>query len=132
MSFFIYCNMNRQNIEIKISTKWIWLWLYTKIIRSILTISNDQDNQPCFYFFFQIEMSRLYTIIILACCILGAIAQKPARIGPDGKPLLNRPDLELCKKSKYLLIMKSYYNCVHLALSSWVTLMFLRLLFSFK
>ena len=49
----------------------------------------------------QIEMSRLYTIIILACCILGAIAQKPARIGPDGKPLLNRPDLELCKKSKY-------------------------------
>ena len=46
-------------------------------------------------------MSRLYTIIILAFCIIGAIAQKPARIGPDGKPLLNRPDLELCKKSKY-------------------------------
>ena len=61
----------------------------------------DENNLSCFYFFLQIEMSRLYTIIILACCILGAIAQKPARIGPDGKPLLNRPDLELCKKSKY-------------------------------
>merc|ERR1711913_92722 len=41
-------------------------------------------------------MSRI--IIVLACCVLAAIAQKPARIGPDGKPLLNRPDLELCKK----------------------------------
>ena len=43
-------------------------------------------------------MSRI--IVVLACCVLAAIAQKPARIGPDGKPLLNRPDLELCKKSK--------------------------------
>jgi len=34
---------------------------------------------------------------------LGAIlatAQQPARIGPDGKPLLNRPILEECKKSE--------------------------------
>ena len=71
------------------------------IFRIILRNMYDENNLSCFYFFLQIEMSRLYTIIILACCILGAIAQKPARIGPDGKPLLNRPDLELCKKSKY-------------------------------
>ena len=28
------------------------------------------------------------------------LGQKPARIGPDGKPLLNRPDLAECMKSK--------------------------------
>ena len=48
--------------------------------------------------YLQLKMSRI--IVVLACCVLAAIAQKPARIGPDGKPLLNRPDLELCKKSK--------------------------------
>jgi len=43
-------------------------------------------------------MSRIHTVFVLACCLLAVIAQKPARIGPDGKPLLNRPDVELCKK----------------------------------
>ena len=28
------------------------------------------------------------------------LAQRPARIGPDGKPLLNRPVLEECQKRK--------------------------------
>ncbi|XP_040579033.1 uncharacterized protein [Lepeophtheirus salmonis] len=37
-----------------------------------------------------------YLLFALICTI--AYAQKPARIGPDGKPLLNRPILEECKK----------------------------------
>lgn len=34
-------------------------------------------------------------------CVVGlSLGQKQARIGPDGKPLLNRPDLAECMKSK--------------------------------
>merc|ERR1711970_1655899 len=36
----------------------------------------------------------------LLALVAGAIAQKPARIGADGKPLLNRPDIEECMKKK--------------------------------
>merc|ERR1712165_545928 len=36
----------------------------------------------------------------LLALVAGAIAQKPARIGADGKPLLNRPDIEECMKRK--------------------------------
>merc|ERR1712088_1248958 len=36
----------------------------------------------------------------LLALVAGAIAQKPARIGEDGKPLLNRPDIEECMKRK--------------------------------
>merc|ERR1711936_132358 len=36
----------------------------------------------------------------LLAIVAGAIAQKPARIGADGKPLLNRPDIEECMKRK--------------------------------
>merc|ERR1712088_863336 len=32
----------------------------------------------------------------LLALVAGAMAQKPARIGADGKPLLNRPDIEEC------------------------------------
>ena len=40
---------------------------------------------------------RGLTLLALFGVCLG---QKPARIGPDGKPLLNRPDLAECMKSK--------------------------------
>merc|ERR1712212_1049862 len=36
----------------------------------------------------------------LLALVAGAVAQKPARIGADGKPLLNRPDIEECMKRK--------------------------------
>merc|ERR1711881_396186 len=36
----------------------------------------------------------------LLALLAGAVAQKPARIGADGKPLLNRPDIEECMKRK--------------------------------
>jgi len=46
-------------------------------------------------------------VLLLSLTIgLGALlahAQQPARIGPDGKPLLNRPILEECKKSEFFL-----------------------------
>ena len=29
------------------------------------------------------------------------LGQRPARIGPDGKPLLNRPVMEECQKSEW-------------------------------
>lgn len=37
-------------------------------------------------------------LVVLLSCALAVMGQKPARIGPDGKPLLNRPILEECKK----------------------------------
>ena len=40
---------------------------------------------------------RGLTLLALFGVCLG---QKPARIGPDGKPLLNRPDLAECMKSE--------------------------------
>lgn len=40
---------------------------------------------------------RLVGVLALASMCLG---QRPARIGPDGKPLLNRPVLDECKKRK--------------------------------
>jgi len=40
---------------------------------------------------------RRFTLLTLLTTV---IAQKPARIGPDGKPLLNRPDIEECMKRK--------------------------------
>ena len=44
---------------------------------------------------------RGLTLLALFGVCLG---QKPARIGPDGKPLLNRPDLAECMKSKYWML----------------------------
>ena len=41
-------------------------------------------------------MRGLTLLALLGVCL----GQKPARIGPDGKPLLNRPDLAECMKSK--------------------------------
>merc|ERR1712172_85587 len=40
------------------------------------------------------------SLSLLALVAAGAVAQKPARIGSDGKPLLNRPDIEECMKRK--------------------------------
>ncbi len=39
-------------------------------------------------------------LLLLLCASSSSLAQKPARIGPDGKPLLNRPELGECQKSK--------------------------------
>lgn len=36
-----------------------------------------------------------------------AVSQKQARIGPDGKPLLNRPDLAECMKRKINRVVKN-------------------------
>ena len=38
--------------------------------------------------------------LTLVALLGGVLAQKPARIGPDGKPLLNRPDIDECMKRK--------------------------------
>ena len=42
------------------------------------------------------EMRSLTLLTLLGACL----GQKPARIGPDGKPLLNRPDVTECMKSE--------------------------------
>ena len=47
---------------------------------------------------------RGLTLLALFGVCLG---QKPARIGPDGKPLLNRPDLAECMKSKCWMLICS-------------------------
>ena len=45
-------------------------------------------------------MNPRLLVIIVVLTALAINAQKAARIGPDGKPLLNRPDLEECEKRK--------------------------------
>ena len=44
--------------------------------------------------------------LVLLTVVGVGLSQKQARIGPDGKPLLNRPDLAECMKSKTLLATK--------------------------
>merc|ERR1711973_129032 len=39
-------------------------------------------------------------VLLYAALLATALAQRPARIGKDGKPLLNRPDLAECMKRK--------------------------------
>ena len=39
-------------------------------------------------------------LLVVISCALVVSGQRPARIGDDGKPLLNRPVLEECKKRK--------------------------------
>ena len=48
------------------------------------------------YFVFYFRMKSLTLLALLGTCL----GQKPARIGPDGKPLLNRPDVNECMKSE--------------------------------
>ena len=48
-------------------------------------------------------MGKLSCFIVLVA-INGILGQKAARIGPDGKPLLNRPVLEECQKSEFVLL----------------------------
>jgi len=45
-------------------------------------------------------MRLLFVGLTLGLGAILATAQQPARLGPDGKPLLNRPILEECKKSE--------------------------------
>ena len=41
---------------------------------------------------------RMLVSVALALSVSVVLGQRPARIGPDGKPLLNRPVLEECQK----------------------------------
>ena len=38
---------------------------------------------------------------VLICALGSLLAQEKPRLGPDGRPLLNRPKLDLCKNRKY-------------------------------
>ena len=46
------------------------------------------------------KMNSRLLVILVALTIVAVNAQKAARIGPDGKPLLNRPDVAECEKRK--------------------------------
>lgn len=45
-------------------------------------------------------MRMLWSVALAVSAASVVLGQRPARIGPDGKPLLNRPVLEECQKSK--------------------------------
>ena len=49
---------------------------------------------------------------LLAFAVSAVLAQRPARIGPDGKPLLNRPVLEECQKRKFPKYSTITIQCV--------------------
>merc|ERR1712142_313334 len=52
--------------------------------------TNNNNNNTLY------RMRSLALLTLLGTCL----GQKPARIGPDGKPLLNRPDVNECMKRK--------------------------------
>jgi hypothetical protein len=65
------------------------------------------------FFFVYSKTMRLFLVgLTLGLSALLTSAQQPARIGPDGKPLLNRPILEECKKSKLVLSYKYVFKGV--------------------
>ena len=43
----------------------------------------------------------LWSVAIAVSAATVVLGQRPARIGPDGKPLLNRPVMEECQKSEW-------------------------------
>ena len=45
-------------------------------------------------------MRMLWSVALAVSAASLVLGQRPARIGPDGKPLLNRPVLEECQKRK--------------------------------
>ena len=49
------------------------------------------------------RMRTVWSIALaLSAASVAVMGQRPARIGADGKPLLNRPVLEECQKSKFV------------------------------
>ena len=50
--------------------------------------------------FFFCRMRMLWSVALAVSAASVVLGQRPARIGPDGKPLLNRPVMEECQKSK--------------------------------
>ena len=50
-------------------------------------------------------MNSWLLVIFALLTIVAVNAQKAARIGPDGKPLLNRPDLAECEKRKNSVVV---------------------------
>lgn len=54
-------------------------------------------------------MKLLLTFLLLCIIAEVVLSQQPARIGPDGKPLLNRPIVEECKKRKSHLKWGSHH-----------------------
>ena len=57
-------------------------------------------------------MNSKLLVIFAALTIAAVNAQKAARIGPDGKPLLNRPDVAECEKSKRFITLIWYGWCL--------------------
>ena len=57
-----------------------------------------------FFLFFRMRLLLSAALAVSAASVV--LGQRPARIGPDGKPLLNRPVMVECQKSEW----KSYEN----------------------
>ena len=53
-------------------------------------------------------------LLLLLHCALLVLAQQKPRVGPDGRPLLNKPRLEMCQSRKW---HEKYGN--HLYFLSW-------------
>ena len=46
-------------------------------------------------------MRMLVSVAFALSAVSVVLGQRPARIGPDGKPLLNRPVVEECQKRMF-------------------------------
>jgi len=40
-------------------------------------------------------------VLVLVCCVLAVLGQDKPRVGQDGRPLLNKPRVDMCKTRKY-------------------------------
>ena len=52
----------------------------------------------------------LWSVALAVSAATVVLGQRPARIGPDGKPLLNRPVMEECQKSEWKYYEKKYFE----------------------
>ena len=55
-------------------------------------------------------MRMLWSVAIAVSAATVVLGQRPARIGPDGKPLLNRPVMEECQKSEWKNHEKKFFD----------------------
>ena len=58
-----------------------------------------------FYYLKKDKMRMLVSVALAVSAVTVVLGQRPARIGPDGKPLLNRPVVEECQKRMFTIII---------------------------
>merc|ERR1712076_350065 len=63
-----------------------------------ILVTREHHSENDFYYLKKDKMRMLVSVALALSAVTVVLGQRPARIGPDGKPLLNRPVVEECQK----------------------------------